>query len=150
VIDRLTLKGRFALEHAEFTDAGVRAQLATFSRRATAKKAEEPAGKLTSDMRGQFDMRDGRIRFEPLRFALPGADVQLVGDYGLKSEQLDFAGTLGLQATVSQAMGCIKGFFLKPFDPLFRKDGKGAVVPITIKGARSEPKFGVQWGKVFK
>jgi hypothetical protein len=101
-------------------------------------------------MRGQFDLRDGRIRFEPLRFSLPGADVQLTGVYGIKSEQLDFAGTLGLEASVSQAMGGIKGFFLKPFDPIFRKKGKGAVVPITIKGARAEPKFGLQWGKVFK
>ena len=40
--------------------------------------------------------------------------------------------------------------FFQPFDPLFRKNGHGAVVPITIKGPRDEPKFGLQWGQVFK
>jgi len=64
---------------------------------------------------------------------------------------VDFTGTLGMDATVSKAMGGgIKGFLLKPFDPLFRKKGKGALIPITIKGSREQPKFGVKWGKVFK
>src|SRR5205823_11022157 len=149
VADRLELAGRFALEDAEFTDAGVKEQLATFSRRAQGKKPDEPIGRITSDMRGQFVMRDGRIRFEPLRFDVPGADVQIAGVYGLRSEQLEFNGTLAMQAPVSKAMGGIKGLFLKPFDPIFRKEGKGAIVPITIKGPRAEPKFGLEWGKVF-
>jgi len=150
ISDRLQLSGRFALEHAEFTDPEVRQQIAALSRRAQGKKADEPMGRIVSDMRGQFAMRDGRIRFEPVRFDVPGADIQLVGGYGLRSEELDFTGTLAMEAPVSKAMGGIKGFFLKPFDPLFRKEGKGAIVPITIKGPRAEPKFGLQWGKVFK
>lgn len=150
IADRLQLSGRFALEHAEFTDPGVKTQIALLSRRAQGKKADEPIGRVASDMRGKFTMRDGRIRFEPLRFGVPGADVQLVGVYGLRSEQLDFSGTLAMDAPVSKAMGGgIKGFLLKPFDPIFRKKGKGAIVPITIKGPRSDPKFGLQWGKVF-
>jgi hypothetical protein len=56
-----------------------------------------------------------------------------------------------MQAPLSQAAGGgIKGFFLKAVDPIFRKDGKGAVIPITITGPREQPKFGVVWGKVFK
>lgn len=149
IADRLQLSGRFALEQAEFTDRGVRTQIALLSRRARGKKPDEPVGRVASDMRGQFRMRDGRIRFEPLRFGVPGADVQLVGVYGLRSEQLDFSGTLAMEAPVSKAMGGgIKGFLLKPFDPIFRKNGKGAIVPITIKGPRSDPKFGLQWRKV--
>ena len=151
VSDRLQLSGRFALEHAEFTDPGVKEQLAMLSRRAQGKKKDEPIGRLVSEMRGEFTMRDGHIRFTPVRFGVPGADVQLTGVYGLRNEQLDFAGTLAMDAPVSKAMGGgIKGFFLKPFDPIFRKDGHGAIVPITIRGPRDEPKFGLQWGKVFK
>jgi hypothetical protein len=151
VAERLQLTGRFALEHAEFTDPEVKQQLAQLSRRAQGMKPDDPLGAITSEMRGQFEMRDGHIRFEPVRFGLPGADVQLVGVYGLRSEQLDFAGTLAMDAPISQAMGGgIKGFLLKPFDPIFRKDGHGAVVPITIKGPRGEPKFGLQWNKVLK
>lgn len=151
VIDRLQLNGRFALERADFTDADVKTQLVELSRRARGKKPFEATGPVTSEMHGQFTMRDGRIRFEPIRFGVPGAEVQLTGVYGLLSEQLDFAGTLAMDASVSQAMGGgIKGFFLKPFDPLFHKDGKGAVVPITVTGPRAQPKFGLQWGKVLK
>jgi hypothetical protein len=151
VADRLQLAGRFALEHAEFTDRNVTMQIALLSRRAQGKKAEEAPGRISSDMRGQFTMRDGHIRFEALRFGVPGADVQLSGVYGLRNEQLNFDGTLAMQAPVSKVMGGgIKGFFLKPFDPIFRKEGHGAVVPITITGPREEPKFGVRWGKIFK
>ena len=151
VVDRLQLSGRFTLEHAEFTDPDVKAQLAMLSRRAQGKKPDEPIGRIASDMRGQFTMRDGHIRFEPVRFGLPGADVQLTGVYGLRSEALDFSGTLAMDAPVSKAMGGgWKGLLLKPFDPIFRKDGRGAIVPITIRGQREDPKFGLRWGKVFK
>ena len=151
VVDRLQLNGRFALEHAVFTDRGVQEKLAELSRRAQGKKPDEPIGKFASNMSGHFVMRGGTIRFDPLEFDLPGASVQLTGVYGLRSQQLDFSGTLAMEATISKAAGGgIKGFFLKAIDPIFKKQGKGAVVPITIKGAREEPKFGVDWGKVFK
>jgi len=151
VIDRLQLAGRFALEHAEFTDPDVKAQIAQLSRRAQGKKPGEPVGRIASDMRGAFVMRDGHVRFTPVRFGVPGADVQLTGVYGLRNEQLDFAGTLSMEAPVSRVMGGgLKGFFLKPFDPIFRKNGHGSVVPITIVGHREEPKFGVSWGRIFR
>lgn len=151
VIDRLQLNGRFVLENTQFTDPGVQGKLAELSRRAQGKKPDEPMGKITSDMRGRFILKDGTIRFEPLGFDLPGANIELVGVYGLRSQALDFSGTLSMEATISKAAGGgIKGFFLKALDPIFRKRGKGAVIPITIKGPREQPKFGVQWGKVFK
>jgi hypothetical protein len=151
VADRLELKGRFALEQAGFSDAQVRQQLAELSRRARGKKAPASVGPVSSEMYGHFTMRDGQLRLQPVRFAVPGAEVELSGAYALRSEQLDFAGTLAMDAPVSEAMGGgIKGFFLKPFDPIFRKDGKGAVVPISITGPREQPKFGLQWSKVLK
>ncbi len=151
VADRIQLSGSFMLERAEFTDAGVNRQIATLSQHAQGKKPEETAARVASDMRGVFTMRDGRIHFDPVRFGVPGADVQLIGGYNLRNEQLDFAGTLAMDAPVSRAIGGgVKGFFLKPFDPIFRKDGRGAIVPITVVGPRADPKFGVQWGKVLK
>ena len=151
VSDRLQLAGHFALEQTRFTDPGVQEQLAMLSRRARGKKPDEPVGKILSEMRGRFTLRDGVLRLHPLGFDLPGADVHVSGFYGLRSEQVEFAGTLSMAAPVSKVMGGgIKGFFLKPFDPIFRKNGKGAVIPITIKGQRENPKFGLDWGKVFK
>ena len=151
VMDRLQLNGRFALENAEFTDKTVREKLTDMSRRAQGKKPEEPVGKITSDMAGKFVVKDRMIRFQPLVFALPGAEIELNGAYGMKSEALDFTGRLAMDAPISQAAGGgIKGFFLKAVDPIFRKEGKGAIIPITITGPREQPKFGVEWGKVFK
>lgn len=151
VADRLNLDGRFALENAHFTDPDVQEQIKMLSRRAQGKKPDEAIGRVDSDMRGRFVLRDGTIRFNPFAFDVTGAEVVLNGAYGMRSEQVDFTGTFKMDAPISKAMGGgIKGFFLKPFDPIFRKDGKGAVLPITIKGPREKPKFGLQWGKVFK
>lgn len=151
VMDRLQLNGRFALEDTRFTDATVTEKLAELSRRARGKKADEPVGRVTSDMRGRFVLKNSVLRFDPVGFSLPGADIELRGIYGVRTQGLDFAGTLMLDAPISKAAGGgVKGFFLKAVDPIFRKNGKGAVIPITIKGPREEPKFGVQWGRVFK
>ena len=49
-------------------------------------------------MRGRFTLRDGVIRLNPFGFDVPGADVEIRGVYGLRSEQLDFAGTLSMDA----------------------------------------------------
>jgi hypothetical protein len=152
VSDRLELIGRFVLEHARFTDPKAQEQIAMLSRRAQGKKPTDPMGKIESEMRGSFKLRDGTITFTPFGFGVPGADVEISGSYGLRSQQLDFSGTLLMQASVSEAAGGgIKGFFLKPFDPLFHdKHSKGSRLPITIKGPRDQPKFGLNWGKVFK
>jgi hypothetical protein len=79
-----------------------------------------------------------------LTFSVPGAAVELAGRYGLRDERIDFRGRLKMQATLSQvAGGGVKGFFLKAFDPFFRKPGAGLVLPIKIQGTRSDPKFGL-------
>jgi hypothetical protein len=151
VIDRLQLTGRFALDNTHFTDPAVQDKFAEMSRRAQGKKPEEAAGNVTMDMRGHFVMKDGAIRLEPLVVVMPGAEVKLAGVYGMRSEAVDFTGTVAMDATISKAAGGgVKGLFLKAVDPIFRKDGKGAIIPITIKGPREQPKFGVEWGKVFK
>ena len=63
-----------------------------------------------------------------------------------------FDGTLRMDATISEAAGAggAKGFFLKAIDPLFRKKGAGALVPIRVRGTREKPGFGLDVGKVFK
>jgi hypothetical protein len=53
-----------------------------------------------------------------------------------------------MDAKVSQTMGGWKSVILKAFDPIFRRDGR-TFVPITIKGNRSDPKFGVDVKRIF-
>ena len=49
-----------------------------------------------------------------------------------------------MQATISEAAGGgVKSVFLKIVDPLFKKKGAGAVLPIRVRGTREDPKFGL-------
>lgn len=148
VPDRLQLDGRFSLSQAMFTDPGVQTKLAEMSNRSQGRSADaKTKNPIASNMKGQFTLREGTVRFASLVFQLPGAQVNLAGHYGLRSESLDFEGTVRMQATISQAAGGWKGTVLKPIDPLFRKNGAGAVVPIKISGTRRDLKFGLDWGK---
>lgn len=145
VADRMQLDGQFTIKEARFTDPAVHAKLVTLSRHSQGKDADDPAGQVLSNMRGQFALKDGVARFKTLTFEVPGAVVHLAGDYGLRSEQLNFAGTLSMQATISEAVGGggVKETLLKAVDPLFKKGRHGAVIPITIHGKRDHPEFGL-------
>jgi hypothetical protein len=152
VMERLQLTGQFDLDAAKFTSRDVQQKLKGMSMRARGlDPKEDKADNVVSNMDGRFRLRDGTLWLEPVSFALPGAAVELRGSYGLRSEALSFDGTLRMQATISQAAGGgVKGFFLKAIDPLFRKKGAGALIPIRVRGTVDQPKFGLDVGKVFK
>jgi hypothetical protein len=88
-------------------------------------------------------LRNGTLTLGTLTFDVDGAQVRLAGSYGVQSERLDFRGQLRLRAKMSQTQIGWKSVVLKVFDPLFRKDGAGTVLPITVSGTRAAPKFGV-------
>jgi hypothetical protein len=144
VIDKLQLRGEFVLSQAMFTDAGVQTKLTGLSRRGRGMNDGEEIGDVLSNLRGRFVVENAAARFSSLTFSVPGAAVQLAGRYGLRDEQIDFRGKLKMQATLSQvAGGGVKGFFLKAFDPFFKKKDAGMVLPIKIAGTRKNPKFGL-------
>ncbi len=58
------------------------------------------------------------------------------------------AATARLDATVSHMVTGWKSVLLKPVDKFFQKDGAGTLVPITIKGTREAPDFGVDFGRI--
>jgi hypothetical protein len=144
IADRLRLDGTFGIGGAEFASAEVRGKLESLSRHGLGKPKDEDAGSAVSNLKGSFLLRDGQITFRQLTFAVEGATVELAGSYGLKNEQLDFHGKLYLQAKLSQLTTGTKSFLLKPFDPLFRKQGK-TVLPIRITGTRDKPSFGLDF-----
>ena len=151
VIEKLLLAGEFDVGAAKFTDAGVQKKLSGMSHRARGRDPEQPAENVVSDLSGKFTLKDAQLSFSDLSFGLPGALVRLRGSYGLRSEAIAFDGTLRMDATISQAAGGgVRGLFLKAVDPLFRKKGAGALVPIKIGGTRDKPQFGLDVGKVFK
>ena len=150
VPQRLQMNGRFGLGKALFTDAQVQEKLQELSRRSQGKDEDEKIGRVLTDLRGRFTIKSGVLNMPDLTFRVPGAAVALAGTYKLQSGEMDFAGTLRMQATVSKAVGGFKSIFIRPFDGLFRKNGAGAVVPIKISGTRDKPDMSLQFGKILK
>lgn len=150
VADRLQLDGQFVLENAHFTDRAVQKKVVMLSKRSRGKGADDDPGRVFTNMRGRFVLRNGTVRFERLAFDVPGAGIELSGAYAIKSGHLDLSGSMAMQASISKAEGGWKGWLLKPFDPLFRGKHAGALLPIHIRGTRKHPQFGVDWKQVVK
>ena len=141
VMDRLSLDGQFEINDAEFASIDVREKLESLSRHALGKPRNEDAGSAVTDLNGDFALTQSLATFRNLEFSVPGADIQLQGNYGLRGETLDFQGKLRMRAKLSQTVAGKKSVFLKLVDPFYKKDGAGSVLPIRITGKRDDPKF---------
>ncbi len=142
IADKLQLQGAFKLSEANFTSATVQNKLDDLSRRAQGTPTDQGISEVPVVMSGNFKMGGGRIGFPKLFFSIPGADVDLSGNYIFASETLDFTGEAKVEARVSQMMVTKwKRWALKPVDPYFAKQGHGTVAKFKVKGTRDEPKF---------
>jgi hypothetical protein len=151
VMDRLDIAGEFTVAAARFADSTVQTKISDMSERARGIDPDESQEDVASDLRARFTLARGVIGLKDASFRIPGATVRVAGTYGLFSEVIDFDGTVRMQATVSEAAGGgVKGFLLKAIDPLFRKKGAGAVLPIRIRGTRKDPEFGLNVRRVLR
>lgn len=143
VSERLKLDGRFYAKSAEPTNPETQDKLRKLSSRAQGKPKNPAAGSDTFDLNGRFILDRGVATFPTVTFAIPGATLNLSGEYGLHSEQLNFQGKLRLKAKLSQTTTGFKSFFLKAVDPFFKGEDAGTVLPIKITGKREKPSFGL-------
>ena len=149
VVEKLRLNGQFSIAGGRFTSDEVQQKINELSRRGRAKAAEVPQ-QVASDFKGQFALADGVLSLPNVTFNVPGAAVQLAGQYALRRETLNFKGELMMDAKVSQAAGGgIKGMVLKVLDPIFEKNGR-TVIPIKISGTRQAPSFGLDARSLLK
>jgi hypothetical protein len=149
VVDKLKLDGAFTIDDGRFTNAEVQQKINGLSRRASAKESEAAPQTVASDFSGRFELADGQLALSTLTFNVPGAIVELSGQYSLTREALAFNGSLFMDAKVSQTTTGWKSLVLKVVDPLFRKDGR-TVIPIKISGTRNAPSFGMDVRRVFR
>ena len=64
---------------------------------------------------------------------------------------MSFKGELLLDAKLSETVESgLKSALLKLADPFFGRRGGGSAIPIKIEGTRSDPQFGIDFGRVFK
>ena len=143
VREKLKLNGRFEVLEGKFLHSTIQNEIDSLSKRARGQPQNPDRDQVVSRMMGVFHLENAAIRFHKLSFGIPGADIDLAGDYNLDSDTLDFGGTLKLQATVSQMVTGWKKVVLKPVDRLFEKEGAGTFLRIRVDGTSKAPKFGV-------
>lgn len=149
IANRIDLTGRFGIVSARFTQDTVQEKINALSRRGQGQPNDTDDETAVSALAATFTLRNGLIQFSKLSFDVAGAAVLLNGSYDLDTEELNFRGTLTLEAKLSQTTTGVKSLFLKLIDPLFRKKNAGTVLPIKITGTREKPSFGLDMGRVF-
>ena len=142
VKDKLMLDGQFDITKGKFLRSTIQDQIDTLSRRGQGQPKNMEIDEVVLAMAGRFKMGDEKITFDSLSFAVPGSGIDLKGSYDLDSDNLDFHGTLKLDAKVSQTMVGWKRWVLKPVDPFFSKGGAGTLLHIQVVGSSKAPKFG--------
>ena len=149
VSDRLRLAGLFHITGAHFTNEKVQSKVDALSLRSQGKpkEAKEDIGEdVRSDMNGTFNMSAGVLLFPKLHYQVPGASIDLTGNYSLDGNQFDFHGKARMEAKLSRMVTGWKSVMLKPVDPFFSKHGSGTELPVKVTGTKSAPRFGLDFG----
>ena len=142
VREKLKLDGLFEVQNGRFLRNTTQEKIDSLSRRGQGKPDSKEIDEVVSGMKGTFRLENEVIRFRSLSFSVSGAKVALKGSYDLQRDELDFHGTLKLQAKVSQTMTGWKRWALKPVDPYFAKEGAGTFLRIEVTGTSMAAKFG--------
>jgi hypothetical protein len=142
-LEKIIVDGQFGVYDSKWSSPALREKLKSLSRHGQGKPEDKDTGSSVSDLEGSFHLENGVINFLRLTFSVEGAGVDLTGTYILRGGDLDLTGHLRLQAKLSQTMTGATSFFLKGFDPLFKKGSAGTVIPIRITGTRDKPTFGI-------
>jgi hypothetical protein len=150
VAQKLFLKGKFQITGVHFSNDKIQARVDALSMRSQGKPKlakDNIPDNVMSQMSGDFVLKDSVLGVPNLVFEMPGTHVDLGGTYSLDGNVFDFEGRARFDAKLSQMVGGWKSLFLKPVDPFFSKHGAGVEVPIKITGTKSEPHFGLNFGK---
>jgi hypothetical protein len=151
VVDRLQLNGRFNLAQARFTDLDVQKKITLLSQKGRGDEDGDGGGEsIVSNLKGNFVLKGANLSFSELSFGVPGALVQLTGNYDLHSEMINFQGDLLLDASLADMTSGIKSVLARLAQPFFRRPGGGTRLPIKIQGPRNKPAFGLDTSRVFK
>lgn len=152
VAQKLHLKGRFDIQDATFPDPHFQSTVDELSLRGSGKPKEASLAaknhvKISSDMRGEFELGDGKLTVPQVTYKVPGADILMHGVYTMDGKHFDFAGHVRLKAKLSQMVGSWwKKLLLKPVDPIFSGHGAGTDLPIKVIGTNRSTHIGLNIG----
>lgn len=150
VLDRLAMEGSVGAKRLRFTNPEVQEKIDELSRRAQGRPGDQAIDDVASQVASKFSLNKGVLTYTGLSFNVEGASVRLNGSHALKSRALDLNGEVLLNASASRTISGIKGWLLRPFDPLFRKSGAGTRLVIRVEGTQEKPKVKLDFGKTLR
>jgi hypothetical protein len=150
ILDRVTIEGSVRAERVKFTNRGVQDKIDELSRRGQGRPTDMSIDEMASRMSTKFALADGVFTYQGLSFNVEGATVTLDGTHSLRSKSVRLAGVVLLSATVSRTQTGFRSWLLKPFDPLFRKNGAGTRLAIRVEGTQDQPKVGLEIGRTLR
>lgn len=146
-LQKVRLTGDFGIADGQFTKVSRQKDIDILSEKARGEKPdpgqEEDSERVISNLAGHVELRNAAANFTDLSFNVPGAFARMHGTYNLQSEVVNLHGTLKTDAQLSKMATGLKSVLLKPFDPFFKKDHSGAVVPVHLIGTYHDPEAGL-------
>jgi hypothetical protein len=149
VAQKLQLAGTIHIHGVEFTNAKLQDRIDSLSMRAQGKPGDsKTAGsdgkpEVASQMAVTFSLGNAMLLVSSLHYEVPGGAAQLDGAYSLNAGAFEFLGHIRTDAEASQMVTGWKSVLLTPFNSLFKKNGAGLQLPISISGANNNVHFGL-------
>jgi hypothetical protein len=150
VLTRVQLEGSVKAEKVTFSNDIVQDKIDMLSRRGQGRPGDVSIDEVASQMATKFSLKNGEFAYSNLSFDVQGATVHMDGTHSLRTKAVNMQGEVLLKATVSQTMTGFKSWLLKPFDPLFKKNGAGTRLVIRVQGTQDQPKVGLDVGRTLK
>jgi AsmA-like C-terminal region len=147
ILDRLALDSSIEMDSMHFTNPAAQQRLDNMSARSKGapREVKNPAEATGDDdvvakMQGKFRLQEGLLAISRVHFQIPGAEMQISGQYALAGEEMDLHGTLKMQAALSHTTTGIKSALLRIADPFFSKNGH-TELPVKITGSVRHPHY---------
>jgi hypothetical protein len=150
ILSRVELEGSVRADKVTFTNDVVQDKIDMLSRRAQGRPEDASIDEVASQMATKFSLKNGEFSYNDLSFTVQGATVHMDGTHSLRTKAVSMQGEVLLKATVSQTVTGFKSWLLKPFDPLFKKNGAGTRLVIRVEGTQDQPKVGLDVGRTLK
>jgi len=141
--DRLDVSSHFDLSDGHFSNPNIQDKIDTLSRKGQGEPKNTEIVHVPTQLTASMHLKKAVISFSQIQFFVPGARLDLQGDYTLGDGTLAFQGDLFLDAKLSQTTTGAKSFFLKAIDPFFKGKNGGAKIPVKVSGTKDHPEFGL-------
>ena len=150
LLDRLALEGSVRADRVRFADTGVQDKIDVLSRRGQGRPGDESIDNVASNLASKFVLKNRVLTYRGLAFTVQGATIKLDGTHRLEPKTLSLQGEVLLNASASNTLTGFKRWLVKPFDPLFRKNGAGTRLVIRVEGTQDHPKVALELGKTLR